>query len=162
MRERRLLVPVSQPLLPRASEIVEGALHGTHYQTGALDALQAAVRAPSAEGRAFASMAGDDVEGVVVFGIFGGASGAGRLHFVAVENGARRAGVARALVSAAIESLAESHARFVLAELPDDPRELGGSRELLEALGFREESRVGDFYRDGIALAFMRRDLLRG
>ena len=52
---------------------------------GALDALQSAVRAPGPEGRALASMTGDDVEGVIVFGIFGGASGAGRLHLVAVE-----------------------------------------------------------------------------
>jgi ribosomal protein S18 acetylase RimI-like enzyme len=159
--ERRLIVPVSHPLLPRASDVVERALRDTHYLSGALDTLQSAVRAPGAEGRALASMVGDDVEGVIVFGVFGGASGAGRLHFVAVENRARRAGVARALVSTAIASLAASHARFVLAELPDDPRELGGSREFLEALGFHEESRVDDFYRDGIALAFMRRELLR-
>jgi ribosomal protein S18 acetylase RimI-like enzyme len=159
--ERRLIVPVSQPLLPRASEIVERAFHGTRYLSGALDALQSAVRAPGPEGQALASMAGDDIEGVIVFGIFGGTSGAGRLHLVAVENRARRAGVARALVSAAIESLAESHARFILAELPEAPRELPGSRDFLEALGFREESRVDDFYRDGIALAFLRRELSR-
>ena len=161
MSERRSIVPVSQPLLSRASAVVERALHDTHYLSGALDALRSAVRAPGAEGRAFASMAGDDVEGVVVFGIFGGASGAGRLHFVAVDPDARRAGVARTLVSTVLESLAESHARFVLAELPDDPRELDGARDCLEALGFREESRMDDFYRDGIALAFMRLDLLR-
>ena len=64
-------------------------------------------------------------------------------------------------MSAAIASLEDRDARFMLAELPDDPRELGGSRDFLEALGFHEESRVDDFYRDGIALAFMRRELSR-
>jgi ribosomal protein S18 acetylase RimI-like enzyme len=160
--ERRLIVPVSQSLLPRASDVVRRALRDTHYLSGALDALQSAVRAPGPEVRALARMTGDEVEGVIVFGIFGGASGAGRLHFVVVENRARRSGVARALVSAAIESLGTSRARFVLAELPDDPRELGGARDFLEALGFREESRVDDYFRDGIALAFMRRELTGG
>ena len=159
MRERRLIVAVSQPLLSRALAVAERAFHDTHYLDGALDALRSAVRDPGAEGRALASVVGDDVEGVIVFGIFGGTSGAGRLHFVAVESGFRRDGVARALVSGAIASLEESRARFVLAELPDDPRALGGARAFLEALGFHEESRVDDFYRDGIALAFMRREL---
>jgi ribosomal protein S18 acetylase RimI-like enzyme len=104
-------------------------------------------------------MSGDDMDGVIVYGIFGGTSGAGRLHFVVVESRARRGGVARSLVDAAIESLTAWRARFVLAELPDDARELTGSRSFLEALGFAEESRVDDFYRDGIALAFMRREL---
>jgi ribosomal protein S18 acetylase RimI-like enzyme len=159
--ERRLIVPVSHPLLSRAETVVERALRDTHYVDGALDALRSAIHDPGAEGRALASMAGDDVQGVIVFGIFGGASGAGRLHFVAVADEARRHGVARALVSAAIELLEESRARFVLAELPEDPRELGGSRRFLERLGFHEESRVDDFFRDGIALAFMRRELPR-
>ena len=161
MSERRLIAPVSQSMLPRAETLVERTFHATHYLDGALDALRSAVRDPGEEGRALASIAGDDVQGVIVFGIFGGASGAGRLHLVAVETRARRHGVARALVSAAIELLEESGARFVLAELPDDPRELRDSRDCLEALGFREESRVDDFFRDGVALAFMRRELAR-
>jgi ribosomal protein S18 acetylase RimI-like enzyme len=159
--ERRPIVPVSQPLLPRASAVVARAFHDTHYLTGALDALECAVRAPNAEGRALASVRGDDVLGVIVFGMFGGASGAGRLHFVAVESRAQREGVARALVNAAIKALDAAHARFVLAELPDDPRALDGSRDFLEALGFSEESRIDDFHRDGIALVFMRRELSR-
>jgi ribosomal protein S18 acetylase RimI-like enzyme len=148
-------------MLPRASAVVERALRDTHYLAGALDALQSAAEAPGADGRALASMTGDDAEGVIVFGIFAGTSGAGRLHLVVVENPARRGGVARALVTAAIESLEASGARFVLAELPDDARELPGSRDLLDALGFHEESRVDDFYRRGVALVFMRRELSR-
>lgn len=157
----RLIVPVSPSLLPRASAVVERALRATHYRLGALDALRSAVAAPSPDGRALATMTGDDIDGVIVFGIFGGTSGAGRLHFVAVESGARRTGAARALVDAAIESLAASGARFVLAELPDDSRHLPGARDFLVALGFSEEGRVEDFYRDGVALSFLRRELER-
>jgi ribosomal protein S18 acetylase RimI-like enzyme len=157
--ERRVIVPVSPLLLSRAVAVIERALDDTHYLAGALDALRSAVQAPGADGRALASMAGEDIEGVIVFGIFGGTMGAGRLHFVVVESRRQRDGVARALVNAAIESLASSGARFVLAELPEDPRALAGAREFLDALGFAEESHVEDFYRDGVALVFMRREL---
>jgi ribosomal protein S18 acetylase RimI-like enzyme len=106
-------------------------------------------------------MLGDEIAGVIVFGIFGGTSGAGRLHFVVVESGARRAGVARALVEAALDALRTDGARFVLAELPDDPHALPDARTFLLALGFVQESRVEDFYRDGVALSFLRRELTR-
>jgi ribosomal protein S18 acetylase RimI-like enzyme len=159
--ERRSIVPVSPSLLQRASAVVEGALRDTRYLVGALDALRSAVNAPGADARALASTSGDDIEGVIVFGIFGGTSGAGRLHFVAVERRARRAGTARALVDAAIETLHASGARFVLAELPDDARDLPGARDFLHALGFVQESRIEDFYREGIALSFLRRELDR-
>jgi ribosomal protein S18 acetylase RimI-like enzyme len=161
MSERRPIVPVSPSQLERASAVVEGALRDTRYLTGALDALRSAVHAPGADGRALASMSGDTVEGVIVFGIFGGTRGAGRLHFVTVERRARRTGVARALVNVAIETLVGDNARFVLAELPDDPHELPNARDFLHALGFTQESRVEDFYRDGIALSFLRRELVR-
>jgi ribosomal protein S18 acetylase RimI-like enzyme len=36
---------------------------------------------------------------------------------------------------------------------------LGRSISLLRANGFREEGRVPDFYRDGVALLFLRREL---
>lgn len=155
-----MVVPVTRVMLPRAVAIVERALDDTHYLVGALDALRSAVQAPGTDGRALASMSGEDIEGVIVFGIFGGTKGAGRLHLVAVESRKRREGVARALVNAAIESLAASGARFVLAELPDDPLALAGAREFLAALEFAEESRVDDFYRKDVALAFMRRELV--
>jgi ribosomal protein S18 acetylase RimI-like enzyme len=159
--ERRLIVPVSPSLLDSASAVVERALHDTRYLAGALDALRSAVNAPGMDGRALASMSGDDMAGVIVYGIFGGTSGAGRLHFVVVERRARRAGAARALIDAALAALRTDNARFVLAELPDDPHELPDARDFLHALGFSQESRVEDFYRDGVALSFLRRELDR-
>lgn len=159
MSERRRLVPLSPSLLPDALAAVERALHRTHYLSGALDSLRSAVTAPGADGRALASMTGDRIEGVAMFGIFGGTIGAGRLHFVAVEPSVRRKGVARALTESAIVQLAASNARFVLAELPDDVDALPGAREFLCALGFSEEGRVDDYFRDGVALSFMRREL---
>jgi len=157
--ERRLIVPVSPELLPDASRVVERALERTRYLAGALDALRSTVLSPSKDARAFASVRGARIHGVIVFGFFGGASGAGRLQLVVVERDARRAGVGAAMVREALAALREDGARFVLAELPDDSYELSGARELLESFRFREESRVDDFYRDGLALSFMRLEL---
>ncbi|MBK5189121.1 MAG: GNAT family N-acetyltransferase [Gemmatimonadaceae bacterium] len=161
MSERRRIVSVSPSLLPEASLVLERALHDTPYLAAALDALRAAATAPEAEARALAHVSDDRVDGVIVFGIFGGTSGAGRLHLVAVDETARRARCGSALVREATAGLRTEGSRFVLAELPDDPRALPGARAFLEALGFREESRIEHFYRDGIALSFMRRELAR-
>ena len=161
MSERRLIVPVSPELMPAASRTVERALAGTRYLAAALDVLRSAITSPSADARALASTLGAHLEGVIVFGFFGGASGAGRLQLVAVESNARRAGVGLALVREALAALRADGARFVLAELPDDAPTLPGAREFLESFGFRQESRVDDFYREGLALSFMRLELGR-
>jgi hypothetical protein len=156
---RRAIVPVSRALLPRAVLLVERALTDTPYLDGALDALRSAVSAPGADGRALASMRSERLEGVIVFGFFGGANGAGRVQLAVTDDWARRTHAGTALLDEAITLLRADAARFVLAELPDDPRALPGARELLESSSFREESRVEDFYRVGVALSFMRREL---
>lgn len=161
MSERRLIVPVSPELMPAASRTVERALADTRYLASALDVLRSAMTSPGADARALASMFGALLEGVIVYGFFGGASGAGRLQLVAVESDARRAGVGLALVREALAALRADGARFVLAELPDDARALPGARDFLESFGFRQESRVDDFYREGLALSFMRLELGR-
>ena len=52
----------------------------------------------------------------------------------------------------------EAGARFLLAEMPDDPAR-GTVFALLREHGFREEARVPDFYREGVALTFLRLEL---
>lgn len=159
MSVRRAIVPVSRALLPQAVLLVERALADTPYLDGALDALRFAVSAPGADGRALASMRAERLEGVIVFGFFGGANGAGRVQLAVTDDWARRTHAGTALMDEAITLLRVGGARFVLAELPDDPRALTGARVFLESSSFREESRVDDFYRSGVALSFMRREL---
>jgi len=98
------------------------------------------------------------VTGLVVFGIVAGAMGTGRLHLVAVSAAARLRGVASALISAAFERLRSEAVRVVFAEVPDDPG-LAPGRALLLREGFIEEARVADFFRDGVSLILLRRDL---
>jgi len=96
--------------------------------------------------------------GVAVFGLVAGAEGAAKMHGMAVAPEAQRHGIARALIEAFVEDLRRRGARFVLVEFPD-AAELAGGRTLLQQAKFVEESRVKDYFRDGIALVFLRRNL---
>ena len=100
------------------------------------------------------------VVGVAVFGLVAGAEGAAKMHGMAVAPEAQRHGIARGLIEAMVGELAVRGARFVLVEFPD-AAELAGGRTLLQQAKFVEESRVKDYFRDGIALVFLRRDLTR-
>jgi len=96
--------------------------------------------------------------GVAVFGLVAGAEGAAKMHGMAVAPDAQRHGIARALIEAFVDELQRRGARFVLVEFPD-AQELASGRTLLQHAKFVEESRVKDYFRDGIALVFLRRDL---
>ncbi len=159
MSDWHTIVSISPALLPQAMLVLERALRGTPYLDGALEALRSAVESPGADGRAMGTTLEGHLESVIVFGLFGGASGAGRVQITAIDANVRRARLGWLLVEDALAQLREQGARFVLAELPDDPLALPGAHEFLQSMGFREESRVEHFYRDGIALTFMRRDV---
>jgi ribosomal protein S18 acetylase RimI-like enzyme len=104
---------------------------------------------------------GDDgrVLGVAVYGLVAGTEGAAKMHGMAVAPEAQRHGIARALITAFSDDLRQKGARFVLVEFPDAP-ELAGGRTLLQQAKFVEESRLKDYFRDGIAMVFLRRDLI--
>ena len=123
-----------------------------------LAALDSALMRVSDEYRAIVAREGSAVVGVIVFGEVAGARGAGRIYLVAVDAAARRRGIARALVDAACQELAERRARFVMIELPAHAR-LTDVRRLVERAGFREEGRMDDYVRDGVPLLFLRRAL---
>jgi ribosomal protein S18 acetylase RimI-like enzyme len=139
--------------------LVRGAVGGSPYEARLVEVARAAVLAPNVETRGLAAEEQGTVAGAAVYGEFSGAQGAGRLHFVAVADGARGRGIGTALVSCVARELRESEARFLLAEVPDDPARLGDYWALLARCGFREESRVDDLFRERIALAFLRLDL---
>jgi ribosomal protein S18 acetylase RimI-like enzyme len=100
------------------------------------------------------------IVGVAAYGLVAGAEGAAKMHGMAVAPEAQRHGIARMLIEAFAADLKKRGARFVVVEFPDAP-ELAGGRTLLQQAKFVEESRVKDYFRDGIALVFLRRDLTR-
>lgn len=128
------------------------------FAQGAVDSLRAALEAANAEARALVAAVDVRVVGVGVFGGIAGARGAAKLHLIGVAPHAWRRGVGAALALAITHSLRAEGARLLLAELPDDPV-LSAYAAFLRACQFEEEARVPDFYRDGVALTFLRRPL---
>lgn len=161
MSDWRTIVTVSAELLPQATLVLERVLRDTPYLDGALDALRSAVESPGDDARAVGTMLEGRLESVIVFGFFGGADGAGRVQLTVIDADVRRMRLGWLLVEDAVSYLETRGARFVLAELPNDPRALPGARDFLESMSFREESRVEDFYRAGVAQLFMRREIIR-
>jgi ribosomal protein S18 acetylase RimI-like enzyme len=151
-----------RPLAPldsaAAQALAEAVFGDAPYASSMLAALDGALRAESEEYRALVVRENSALIGLIVFGATAGALGAGRIYFVAVDGSARRRGIATALIGAACEELRSRGARFVAVEMPEEPR-LDGGRAVALRAGFRPESRVGDYVRDGVGLAFLRRDL---
>jgi ribosomal protein S18 acetylase RimI-like enzyme len=96
--------------------------------------------------------------GVAVYGELAGTQGGAKMHAMAVSPDSRRHGIARLLIDTFVGDLTERSARFVVVEFPD-AEEMAVGRTLLEHYRFQEESRVPDYFRDGIALCFLRLDL---
>ena len=123
-----------------------------------LSVVESAAIAPSNEQRGIVAAAAGDLAAMAVFGEYAGAAGAGRLHLIAVRQRHRRRGVGSILIERVAAELDSRSARFILAELPDERPTLADYFALLRASGFREESRIPDYYRDGVALVMMRRE----
>jgi hypothetical protein len=116
------------------------------------------------ECRGLVAEAGGHLAGLSLFGLIAGTIGGGRVHVLESEAGPAPRGedVIRArLLDHVLGLLSQQGARYVLAELPDDPWFRAMRRSLVVA-GFAEDARVNDLWRDGVALLFLRRDLHPG
>ena len=153
--------PLAAADRPTTEQFADAHVAGSPYADIVRPPLASALHGGSREFRGLAAHTGSDLLGVAVYGEVAGTTGTARLHLVAVTPRARRSGVARQLVNAAAAHLARDGNRLLMVELPDDPA-LRPGREFLLRSGFEEESRVPDFYRDGVALVFLRRRLPDG
>jgi ribosomal protein S18 acetylase RimI-like enzyme len=151
-----------RPLLPEDAQgtriLLMGALGVTPYIDRALEVLELAERGNDPEHRALVIARDGTVAGLVLFGTIAGTAGGARLHTAVLAPGVGTDDVGDRLMRAVADASREAGARFLLAEMPDDPA-LGTPFALLREHGFREEARVPDFFRDGVALAFLRLDL---
>jgi ribosomal protein S18 acetylase RimI-like enzyme len=141
-----------------AHELLASAVDSTPYGEAPLAALCAALAGESDETRGLVAVRGTEVLGAALYGDVAGAAGAGKVHAVVVARHARRQGVGTQLCAAVAAALRARGSRLVVAELPDD-EVVAPLRALLTHVGFGEESRVSDFYRDGVALLVLRLDL---
>jgi ribosomal protein S18 acetylase RimI-like enzyme len=123
-----------------------------------LDALAEAVRG-DADCQGIVARHDDAVVGVVLFGAFAGTQGSARIRAIAVSRAAeRRAEVADQLLAHALDTLRAHGARLVIAEIPGDPT-LAEMLGVLARGGFRNEGEIPDFYRDGVSMVIVGREL---
>lgn len=141
-----------------ARALVYAVLGVTPYVDRAVELLDEAARGHGSEARALVIERDGTLAGLVIFGDVGGTQGAAKLHALVLDRGVNADDVGGRLIHAAATDAAAAGARLLVAELPDDPA-MGGVPSVLLHNEFREEARVPDFFRDGVALVFLRRDL---
>lgn len=146
-----------------AGALFTSAFGNTLYAEAPRDALRNALSCAgqgrdNPEARGLVAEATGRTVGVAIYGEVAGALGAGRMHGMAVEADSQRHGIARMLIEALSADLTDRGARFLLVAFPD-AADLASGRTLLLQCRFVEESRVPDFFLDGVALAFLRREL---
>lgn len=150
-----------RPVVPGDAEAVRalvwGAIGVTPYVDRVIELLSAAERGDP-ESRALVIKREGTVAALALFGPVTGAADAWRLSVVLVASRVELREVGGAIIDSVIEAVRRAGARLLVAELPADAV-LGRSLSLLRANGFREEGRVRDYYRDGVALLFLRREL---
>lgn len=98
------------------------------------------------------------VAALALFGPVAGARDVWRLHTILLAPRIAAHDVGSTIVDAVVQRARARGARMLVAELPADPG-YGDSLPLLRASDFAQEGRITDFYRDGVALLFLRRDL---
>ena len=151
-----------RPLQPEDSQatrvLLMGTLGITPYIDRALEVLEHAERGNDPEHRALVIARDGTVAALALFGTIAGTARGARVHTAVLAPGIEIEDVGMRLMDAVASAARGSGADFLLAELPDDPA-LGTTLALLRQHGFRDEARVPDFFRDGVALTFLRRGL---
>ena len=148
-----------RPLAPEDLQgtriLLMGALGVTPYIDRALEVLERAERGNDPEHRGVVIARDGTVAGLVLFGHIAGTMHAARLYTAVMAPGVDAADVGGRLMRSVNEASRAGGAEFILAEMPDDPA-IGAMLSLLRDHGYREEARVPDFYREGVALTFLR------
>jgi ribosomal protein S18 acetylase RimI-like enzyme len=148
-----------RPLLPEDTQgtrvLLLGALGVTPYIDRALEVLELAERGSDPEHRALVIARDGTVAGLALFGAIPGTAQGAKLHTAVLAPGVSVDDVGGRLMRAVCDVARAGGARFLLAEMPDDPA-IGAVLALLREHGFREEARVPDFFREGVGLAFLR------
>ena len=135
-----------------AHETIVDCYRGTPYLDRLLEVLGDALRFEDPEYLCLLAAPGesDPPAGLVLFGTVLGTRLVTKIHAVVAADPR----VQLALLDAVRETCVRSGERLVVCELPDDaPFDVTGVA--LMASGFREEGRIDDFVRDGVALRLL-------
>ena len=150
-----------RPIAPEdaagAHQLLVSRLGVTPYIDRAVEILEIAERAGGdEEHRAYVVARDKTVVAVALFGSIAGTEAGFKLHVLAMES--RETDVGERLIDAVTSAVVASGGRFLIAELADETA-LATTISLLRANGFAEVGRIPDYYRDGVALTILRRDL---
>jgi len=149
-----------RPIAPEdaagAHQLLVQRLGVTPYIDRAVEILEIAERGDDPEHRAYVVARDKTVVALALFGSIAGTEAGFKLYTLVVES--RESDVSKRLLEAVCSSVAASHGRFLIAELADETA-LATTISLLRANGFAEAGRIPDYYRDGVALTILRRDL---
>jgi ribosomal protein S18 acetylase RimI-like enzyme len=150
-----------RPIAPEdaagAHQLLVLRLGVTPYIDRAIEILTLAERGDDPEHRAYVVARDKTVAGLALFGSIAGTESGFKLHSLVVEL-PREGDVGERLLAAVASAIGASGGRFVIAELADEPA-LTTTIGLLRDQGFAEVGRIPDYYRDGVALTILRRDL---
>lgn len=144
--------------LAAAVALLEWELPKNPWIEHTAEQLTQAVRKPKGEQMACVAVREGEIVGFGVYGIVAGTVGTGMIHAILVAPRSRRAGIGLRILEYATADLASRRMRVIFAEMPADPY-LVRYRALLLSYGFLEETRIDDYYRDGISQIVSRRDL---
>ncbi|MBA2706949.1 MAG: GNAT family N-acetyltransferase [Gemmatimonadaceae bacterium] len=111
--------------------------------------LRFAVQNPEGEHRACVAHRDGELVGLGAYGIIAGTVRTGMIYAILVAPRSRRAGIGSRILFHVADELAAANARMIFAEVPGDPYVVR-YRAMLISYGFMEESRIDDFYRDGV------------
>jgi hypothetical protein len=98
------------------------------------------------------------VAALALFGPVAGAQDTWKLHTLLLTERVDPRAVGGAVLEAVVAAVRAADGRLLTAELPGDPV-IGKVLSLLRASGFRQEGRIPDFFRDDVAMLFLRREL---
>jgi hypothetical protein len=141
-----------------ARALVYAVLGMTPYVDRVVELLDDAARGDDPEARALVIERDGTIAGLAIYGLVAGTIGAAKLHALVLDRGVSADDIGGRLTIAASAAATSSGARLLIAELPDDPA-LGPVPAVLVRNGFHEEARIADFFREGVSLTFLRREL---
>lgn len=138
-----------------ARVLLRASLGGSPYLERALELLAEACR-DTGDTTACVFEQDGVVEALALFGAVAGSHGVFKLHALVMRERASAAG--SALLSYLARRARAQQGLSLIAELPADPV-YGRTLTLLRGSGFRQEGRIPDYFREGVALLFLRRPL---
>lgn len=149
--------PIAPGDAPAVRALVLASLGVTPYVDREMELVALAERGDP-EVRSLVIERDGTVAALALFGPVAGSQGTWKLYSLLIAERVEPRRIGGSILDAVVAAVKVELGRLLTAEMPTDPA-LGKSLTLLQAQGFKQEGRIPDFFRDGVALLFLRRDI---